>query len=503
MELSHSLRAFGAACMCVIGGKSAHAVVTVPPGFEAIVMSPAVNEPTAMAFAPDGRIFIAQKNGIVRVVQDGQLLPTPFIDLRPEVGDAGDRGLLGIALSPEFATNRQVYLLYTVDQIEGAPDEPPFEASYGRLTRYTGTIASNGSVANTTLRAVVLGQSPLTGIPVCWTTHTVGALRWGHDGSLLVSTGDGARFEGMDDGDQTPGCLSYMPDSHDIGAFRSQLLDSPAGKILRINPSNGNGLADNPYFDGDLTSVRSKIWVYGLRNPFRFAVRPGTPAPGEIFVSDVGWNTHEELSYAPVGANMGWPCYESFFDSPSYPQATPPSGGCSTLESPGNPGVVTFPLISGHHSNPANSVPAGFLGQAFACGVFSPNNNYPAPFRRGLFVGDFINGWIKVLQVDGDNNLVALHHFATGADGPTDFAIDPLTGDVCMLELLGSRVIRFHSTVEFSPSDINQDGVVNVDDLLAVINGWGPCQNPPCDSDIDGDGSTNVDDLLQIINNWG
>jgi len=477
--------------------------LSVPAGFEAVVMSPALDSPTAMAFAPDGRIFIAQKNGIVRVVQDGNLLPEPFIDLTQEVGDAGDRGLLGIALSPDFATNRQVYLLYTVDPSYGAPDESGFEASYGRLTRYTGTIASNGSVANTTLRAVVLGQTSATGIPICWSSHTIGALRWGLDGSLLVSAGDGARFEGMDAGDQTPDCLSYLPAGHDVGAFRAQLLNSPTGKILRINPVDGRGLPDNPYFDeGNPDLVRSKVWVNGLRNPFRFTVRPNTPAPGAVFVGDVGWNTHEELSYAPKGANMGWPCYEAFSDSPMYPFANPPAGGCSTIEAPGNPGPLTFPLMSTHHSNPASSVPPGSLGQAIVCGVFSPNNNYPQPFRRGLFIADFSQGCINVLQVDDDQNFIALHDFATGANGPTDFAVDPLTGDVCVLELMGSRVVRFHNTVEFVPSDINQDGVVDVSDLLAVIGGWGPCPSP-CPVDVNSDGITNVEDLLEVIGHWG
>jgi len=470
----------------------------LPPGFQSVVMSPQLSAPTAMAFAPDGRIFIAQKGGIVRVVQNGNLLATPFIDLSAEVNNAGDRGMLGIALDPNFATNRMVYLLYTVDPVAGSPDESAFEATFGRLTRYAGTAASNGAVADASTRTVLLGATPTTGIPVCWSSHTIGALRWGLDGSLFVSAGDGARYETTDSGGQTPGCLSYMTAAEDVGAFRAQMLNSLAGKILRINPANGQGYSSNPYFNGNFSATRSKVWVYGVRNSFRFAVRPGTPSPGAIFSGDVGWDFREELSFAPAGANLGWPCYEAFSLAPNYPGLSPPNGACSTIETPGNPGSLNFPLISYHHSNPSLSVPSGTIGQSLTAGVFG-GNTYPGAFR-GLFHADFLQGWIRVLKVDAANEYVGVVPFATDANGAVDFAIDPLTGDMCMLEYGGSRVVRFHSTI--GPGDVNADGVVNVADLLGVIGGWGPCNNPPCDSDANGDGTTNVQDLLEVIGNW-
>ena len=422
-----------------------------------------------------------------------------FIDLQDEVGFAGDRGLLAIALDPNFNTNHYLYMAYTVDPEFGPPEESADEPAFARLVRYTGTSASNGNIADPASRTILIGDAPNTGFPVCNSTHTIGSLRWGLDGSLFLSVGDGAVWQGADQGGITPDCLQYEQPGNDIGAFRAQMLDSINGKILRIDPATGLGLPSNPYYNGDPAAPRSKVWVYGLRNPFRFNVRPGSPSPGSLFIGDVGWSNFEEISSAHAGDNLGWPCYEGVNPSPEYPGFNPPVGGCNTIGSPGNPGTLRPPLIDFHHSNWNLSHPQGPTGQAAVGGVFQVGTNYPAPYRGGFFFGEYIQGWIKVIKADADDDMTDLMNFGDNGHGPVDFAIDPLTGDVCFVSLWDQRVVRIHSTVR--AGDVNRDGFVNAGDLLEVINHWGPCSR--CQADLNGNGVVNLGDLLEVINNWG
>ena len=126
-------------------------------------------------------------------------------------------------------------------------------------------------------------------------SHTIGDLRFVPDGTLFVGNGDGS------DGDSPTASL------------RAQDLNSTNGKILRIN-KDGTAPTDNPFYDGT-NSMRSKVWLYGVRNPFRFAIQPET---GEICFGDVGWNTWEEVDHGVAGANFGWPCYEGNGPQPSF-----------------------------------------------------------------------------------------------------------------------------------------------------------------------------------------
>ena len=122
-------------------------------------------------------------------------------------------------------------------------------------------------------------------------SHAGGALAFGPDGALYVSVGDGTSFNFAD------------PRS-----FYVQDLDSLAGKILRIDPITGSGLADNPFVEpgADLAANRSKVWQLGLRNPFTM----NFDETGQLFISEVGWAKWEEINSAGAGANFGWPFYE-------------------------------------------------------------------------------------------------------------------------------------------------------------------------------------------------
>lgn len=213
---------------------------------------------TAAAFAPDGRLFVLEQWGRVRLIKNGALLPTPFLQL--DVHTNGERGLLGIAFDPDFASNQHIYLYYTT------PEPGPF---HNRISRFT----ANGDVVVPGSEQILVELEAVSS-----EFHNGGALAFGPDGKLYVAVGD------------------------DIEGLNSQSLTSRFGKILRYNP-DGSIPTDNPFgtvADGEYRA----IWAMGLRNPFTFAFRPGT---GRMHINDVGWGDYEEINLGRAGANYGWP----------------------------------------------------------------------------------------------------------------------------------------------------------------------------------------------------
>jgi glucose/arabinose dehydrogenase len=275
---------------------------TAPVGFvvENAFPTETFTLPVQVVFLPDGRRLVVEKEGrIWTITAAGVKLPTPFIDLNTKVLSNDDRGLHGVALDPDFTSNRWVYLLFTVDPDSNGVDDNI--GAYARLVRYR-TNAVNPNVLDPTTREVLIGPSWTLGIPQPPRNrhHMVGTLRFARDKTLMVGSGDAANADLVDAGGTDP-LTSYGPGktdpAEDIGSFRSQTLNSMDGKILRVDKETGAGLPSNPFWDGNPTSDRSRVWLYGLRNPFRFALRPGTgstdPAagqPGVLYIGDVGWN---------------------------------------------------------------------------------------------------------------------------------------------------------------------------------------------------------------------
>jgi len=302
-----------------------------------------LTQPTAVRFASDGRIFVAQKNGLL-LEYDSLSDPTPttVADLRTAVDDYWDRGLLGLALDPNFPNSPYIYVLYTYDAPPGGtaprwndacptPPGPNTDGCVvqGRLSRLT--ISGNASTNEQILIQGWCQQFP---------SHSIGDLRFGTDGSLFVSGGDGASFSNADwgqyggssgsptranpCGDPPSAGTALSPPTAEGGALRSQSPQRAAGEpavlngsVLRVDPATGAGVAVNPFASRSDANLR-RIVAYGFRNPFRFTLRPGT---NDLWVGDVGWNTWEEINRSPdptVAKDFGWPCYEGTGPQPVY-----------------------------------------------------------------------------------------------------------------------------------------------------------------------------------------
>jgi glucose/arabinose dehydrogenase len=284
----------------------------LPAGFSHTVFAEGIAGPaTAMAFAPDGRLFVAEQGGAVRVIRNGVLLPTPFVTVNTSVN--GERGLLGLAFHPQFASNGWVYLYYTSSD----------GGAHNRIVRYR----AEGDTA--------AGQETvLVDLPVLSraTDHNGGALHFGPDGKLYVAVGDNG-----------------------TGA-NAQSLANPFGKILRFN-DDGTIPEDNP-FRLDAQGSGRAIWALGLRNPFTFSFQPGT---GRMFINDVGESTWEEVDEGQPGVNFGWPTVEGPGGDPEF---APPLFAYGHEENPTM--VVGQAIVGSAFSNPATmSFPPAYAGNYF------------------------------------------------------------------------------------------------------------------------------------------
>ncbi|PAP80633.1 hypothetical protein B1759_04435 [Rubrivirga sp. SAORIC476] len=409
--------------------------------------------PVAVAFAPGGRMFVVEKRGMVWVVENGVRQPQPFVDLRNEVLDQHDRGLLGIAVDPDFEANRRVYLSYTVDHNSTA-DAPRLDA-FARVTRFAGR-ADNPSVADLSTRRVLLGETFGTGIPSCYYSHTIGTLAFGSDGSLLVGAGDGASYYAVDPGGQYDACFGAgrLDASEDIGAFRSQRLESLAGKILRIDPRNGRGYASNPFYTGDLNDNASRVWALGVRNPYRFVVdprggrsHPGQGNPGRVYVGDVGWAAWEDLHRVRGGENLGWPCFEGPAPNDGYQQASPATNGCGTPLA----GVLTPPDFTWHHDDPAMSSPSGRTARAIVGGAIYNGTRYPEVYRGSLFYGDYVMGWTAMVPLAPGGGLRRDRLVGTGMGPVVAYAYDAQTEYLYLVDVGVGRIRRLRHENETVP----------------------------------------------------
>ncbi len=332
----------------------ADAASDLPDGFTETTLFSGLEAPTSFAIAPDGRVFVGEKSGIIKVFPSLST-PTPTVaaDLRVATYNEWDRGLVGLAVDPQLLTGRPyVYVAYSYDHQLGDPapapkwgsndpaastydpcPSPPGAATDGcvtsaRVSRFT--VSENGTGSTLTAEKVLVEDWCMQ-----FPSHTVGAVKIGTDGKLYVAGGDGANFNAVDYGQfgnpqknpcgDPPGGVggTMTPPTAAGGALRSQSPRRPAGQpvsldgtMIRIDPDTGLGVPGNPEY-GSADANRARVIAFGLKNPYRWTFRPGTD---ELWIGDVGLNTWEEIDRVANRAtepNFGFPCYEG----------VPPNGG--------------------------------------------------------------------------------------------------------------------------------------------------------------------------------
>ena len=352
---------FGGLCSSVLLGFAAHAA-TLPTGFSETRVATGLESPTAMAVAPDGRIFVAQQGGSLRVVKNGALLAEPFLFV--SVNSSGERGLLGVAFDPNFASNRFVYVYYTTG---AAP-------IHNRVSRFTASTA-NPDVAAAGSEVQLLNLPALSSA----NNHNGGAIHFGTDGKLYIAVGDNAN------------------------SANSQSLTSTMGKLLRIN-ADGSIPSDNP-FVSQTTGINQAIWDRGLRNPFNFAI---DRTNGRIHVNDVGQDSWEEVNHAIAGANFGWPQTEG----PNPPGV---SGVRYPIHSYQNAGSSCAITGAAFYRPTTVDFPSEYVGRYFFgdfCGGFIRMLSPPNYTSSAGFATD-VNSLVD-LQVHPDGSL---YYLARGGGG--------------------------------------------------------------------------------------
>ena len=431
-------------------------------GFQDRIVISGLNVPTVVQFSRDGRIFIGEKSGVI-MLYDGFNDPTPtvFADLSTNVHDYGDRGLLGLALDPAFPTNPYVYVLYTLDAPIGVP--PPV---------YNDDCSDpfgDGCVVGARLSRLEASGEMWTGVEDVliedwcqqYTSHSIGTLAFGPDGALYVGGGDGASFVFADYGQggspknpcMDPGGPRPTPPTAEGGALRSQDLQTsgnpadPAGMngaILRVDPATGGALPDNPLFGGsDLTDDR--IIAYGMRNPFRFTVKPGTD---QIWIGDVGWNTWEEIDKLAdandsVVEDFGWPCYEGIPPEPDYDVLD--LNICENLYGGGGATAPFWPYNHSEHIVEGEDCPVG--SSAISGMAFYRNGSYPTTYRGALFFTDVIRSciWVMFRGSNGDPDPPTRAVFESSIPPAVDLKIGP-KGDLYYVDIYGGALHRIRFT---------------------------------------------------------
>lgn len=387
---------------------------TVPTGFTDTLVVNGLNNPTAMAIAPDGRIFVCQQNGALRVIKNGVLLATPFLTVT--VDSQGERGLLGVTFDPNFVSNQLVYVYYTVPT-----------PAHNRVSRFTasGDVAIAGS-------EVILMEMPNLSTA---TNHNAGAIHFGPDGNLYVALGDNAN-------------------GNNAQSFSTRL-----GKLLRIT-STGAIPTDNPFFNQTNGDNRS-IWALGLRNPFTFAFQPGT---GRMFINDVGQGTWEEINDGIAGSNYGWPNCEGFC-TPTNPSFRDP---IFVYQNTG----IDCAITGGTFYNPqVPQFPANFIGNYFFsdfCGGWIRRLD-PA---NGNAVSNFATNISNPvdLKVSDDGFLYYLAR-GTGSVGRIGFTGGGGGGDtvaptVSITNPANGAIVARRSTVTITATANDNVGVTRVEFLI-------------------------------------
>jgi glucose/arabinose dehydrogenase len=400
-------------------------------------------------------MFVIEKEGRLKVVAPGGDTATQILDLSSEVNSYWDRGLLGIAVDSEFASNGLLYLLYTHERQPLTPDgDGPMVSRLQKMTISPSNVVSG----RTTILGSDDGPCPAPSnsvdcIPSEGFSHSIGTVRSAPDGTLWVGSGDASSFNFVDQ-----------------LALRTYDIRSMAGKIMHID-RNGNGVSGHPFCQPNpLTDVCTKVWAGGFRNPFRFKLRPG----GGLTVGDVGWGTTEEVNLIPTapgtaGRLYGWPCYEGSGQAGGYKDLI----ACEPeYDKEGTAQAHLGPVHQYPHSG----------GGAVLGGPTYTGTQFPSSYQGDIFFADYVQGFIKTLEPNSQGPPTVTG-FATGWTG-VDLELTP-TGELAYASFgdgsTGTGSIR---RIVYTPTNRSPTAVI----------GANPTSGPaPLAVSFTGSGSTDPD----------
>ncbi len=343
-------------------------------------------------------MLIIEREGRLKVVAPGGGTPTTLLDMSGRVAAFDDQGLLGIAVDSSYAANHYIYLAYTYDLNQIFPDGT--QANVARVSRFT--LGDDNALGPETpiLGTYSSGPCPTPSdtvdcIPTDHSEHTIGTVRSAPDGTLWVGSGDGAN--------------SSIVDPNALRVYNEQ---SFAGKIMHVD-RNGRGLPGHAFCpsDADLTHVCTRLFAKGLRNPYRFTVRPG----GGLAVGDVGWNTYEEFELMPIagGSNFGWPCHEGLHHTAGY------SSRSECTAEYAKEGTAAADVLPDYEYPHLGSSKAAVGGPEYTA------SQYPAAYRGSIFFGDYATGDVRRALLDGSGRFSSATDFASGLLGPVDLETGP------------------------------------------------------------------------------
>ena len=339
---------------------AAKGAANLPQGFTDSPVVSGLTSPTDMEFAPDGRLFVTEQAGSLRIARPDRTLST-FLNISTKVDSTGERGLLGLTFDPRFSTNGYLYLYYTRKATSSTP-------AHNRVVR----VRARGEKVVSGSEKLILR---LGNLEQCC-QHNGGAIHFGEDGKLYVAVGDNSNGE------------------------NAQSLGTLKGKILRINKS-GTIPTDNPFY-AVASGKNRAIWALGLRNPFKFAIEPTMDTTtGLIYINDVGEGAWEEINEGAAGANYGWPIHEGATSSP-HPSLQNYQNPLLAYEHGGDPTTTGCAITGGVFYNPTTV-------------QFSPESEYKGDY----FFADLCNGWIRKF----DSLTGQASSFASGIESPVDLEV--------------------------------------------------------------------------------
>lgn len=505
------------------------------PGYKLDAPIEDVSRPTAIAFAEDAdeHVFVAERNGRVKVLE-GVFDPTPelALSITDEVHSIHDRGLLGMALDPDFPTDPYLYLSYPYDAPLGeeapvhetgaAGDDSCVPAGGGDPDCLISGRVSRFELDPATGKAVSGEEEPLVEdwcqqFPV----HSMGDLKFDAEGALLVSGGDGANFADFDYGQfKEEGSLCDDPENEG-GSLRSQdIADGAAdpvgynGTIIRIDPETGEPWPNNPMI-GNADVQTKRILAYGLRNPFRLAFRPGA-SPPELYIADVGSGWFDEINLlvdpinqsSPV-ANFGWPCFEGKEPNPGFHTLAfeVPLPLCRALyeSKPGNLKLPYYPYPRTGEVFPGDqcdsSAGAAISGLIFYEPPAGPEPGAPAELAGSLLFSDAARGclWQMPEGKSGAPTSVGMRNLAVpeeeeeGAFIPVNIEIGP-DGAIYMPNFYANEISR----LRHFPLSENQPPEAEI----AADRTYGLLDAGEFPVEFDGTGSTDADEVGDLTYEW-